>query len=398
MFRSAFEHSDEQNQCQVLTLISRANCTLDDHLLSMHLGQLSAETLECHICDDNGSRNTVPTGSNTGSVVWRDLYTDMIQMESFLNSKRPRIAAMQALRRLAIHCDDPSFLNLETSATGRWCIQSLNSSVRELRIAAGRTLMAFINPSRPIANRASLPDDLFARNRQNAIALLKSISERQQANLTETCIMAWGQIGRFVEEEELNLVLLQLLEYLGSSNSVVSAFAFNELIKLAERRKTQCRRLFEPFWKSLAYVATKDMVRRPQCSRALAELLQLSVDGLLVLIQAHAVPWLVLYKKRDIIQKVAEARQEKEAWQPVMDSTNLAATLSLLLVQATGDIEAFVKSRLADISSHFQNLALADLFQSEPVLVIVELLKQASDGDENRKALVGILFSLYYVY
>lgn len=295
---------------------------------------------------------------------------------------------MQGLRRLALHCDDPGFLNLETSSTGQWCIQSLNSSVRELRIAAGRTLMVFINPSRPTAETRNIPGDLFARNRQNAIALVKSFSEKQQSHLTETCIMAWGQMGRFVEEEELNLVLLQLLEYLGDSNNIVSAFAFNELVKLAERRGTLPRRLFEPFWKSLAYVTTKDMIRRPQRSRAVAELLQMSVNELLLLIQAHALPWLVLDKKKDIIQKVAEARQEKETWQPLMDSTNLAATLSLLLVQDTDDIEAFVKSRLTEISSHFQALPLADLFQSEPVLIIMELLKTASDGDQSRRELV----------
>lgn len=201
--------------------------------------------------------------------------------------------------------------------------------------------------------------------------------------------MAWGQMGRFVEEEELNLVLLQLLEYLGDSNNIVSAFAFNELVKLAERRGVLPRRLFEPFWKSLAYVTTKDMIRRPQRSRAVAELLQVSVNELLLLIQAHALPWLVLDKKKDIIQKVAEARQEKESWQPLMDSTNLAATLSLLLVQDTDDVEAFVKSRLTEISTHFHNLPLADLFQSEPVLIIVELLKTASDGDPSRKELVS---------
>lgn len=298
---------------------------------------------------------------------------------------------MQALRRLVLHCDDPGVLNLETSGLGQWCIQSLNSSVREVRIAAGRTLMAFVAPNPPSRSGRDISPELFGRNRQNVIALLKSISEKHRPHLTETCIMAWGQLGRVVEEDELNLVLIKLLEYLGDSNNIVSAFAFNELVKLAESLGTTPRRLFDPYWRSLAYLATKDMIRRPQCSRALAELLQWSVNELLLHIQTHALPWLVLDKKKDIVQKIAEARQEREVWRPLMDGMNLAATLSLLLVQDTEDLESFVKSRLNGISPHFHAQPLLDLLQSEPVLIVMELLKAAGDADQSRKRLVSDL-------
>ena len=297
---------------------------------------------------------------------------------------------MKALDKIAVHCNDPDYLSLETSAPGQWCIQSLHSSIRELRIAAGRTLMAFVTPisSSRGTDRAFL--EALSKNRQNAIALLKSISEKQQPHLTETNIMAWGQLGRVVIDDELNLVLIQLLEYLGDSNNVVSAFAFNELVKLSEALNTTPRRLFEPYWRSLAYIATKDMIRRPQRSRAVAELLQLTVNELLLLIQTEALPWLVLDKRKDIVQKVAEARQEKETWQIIMDSMNLAATLALLLIQDTDDIESFVKSRLGEISAHLYEQPLVDLLQSEPVLIIMELLKAAGDADQSRKASVSV--------
>lgn len=44
---------------------------------------------------------------------------------------------MLSLRRVIAHTDDPDLYNLETSELGQWCLKSLQSSVRELRIAAG---------------------------------------------------------------------------------------------------------------------------------------------------------------------------------------------------------------------------------------------------------------------
>ncbi|KAG5944560.1 hypothetical protein E4U60_005826 [Claviceps pazoutovae] len=342
------------------------------------------------------------TGANSDSLgnVLRALYEAVeidrdedtgnatIPEDVILEARKTRVAAMVSLKRLIAHCEDPMFLNLETSGPGQWCLQALNSSIRELRIAAGRTLGEFAR-SKTVSAASHELHELTARNRQNTIALLKSSSgqDKDKPHLVETRIMAWGQIGRVVCEEELNLVLIQLVDYLGNNNSIVSAFAFNELLNLAEARNTTPRRLFEPFWKSLAYMATKDMIQRPQRSRAMAELLQISVNELLLLIQTHALPWLVLDKQQDVIQRIAEARQDKDPSNLIMDAPNLASTLSLLLVQDTDNIEEFTKSRLDLVSSHFASVSLLEMFQTEPVVTTLELLKAAVNADETKQAL-----------
>lgn len=302
---------------------------------------------------------------------------------------------MLSLRRLVVHCEDPTFLNLENSGPGQWCLQALNSSLRELRIAAGRTLSEFVRP-KPVGPSWHEFHEIMTRNRQITFALLKSSSgqDNDKPHLVETRIMAWGQIGRVVGEEELNLVLIQLVDYLGNNNSIVSAFAFNELLNLAEARNTTPRRLFEPFWKSLAYMATKDMIQRPQRSRAMAELLQISVNELLLLIQTHALPWLVLDKQQDVIQRIAEARQDNDPINLIMDAPNLASTLALLLVQDTDNIEEFTKSRLDQASPNFLNVSLLEMFQTEPVVTTLELLKAAVNADEVKKSLVSFLQSV----
>ena len=289
---------------------------------------------------------------------------------------------MIALRRIAAHCEDDIFMDLESSAAGQWCLQSLNSSLRELRVAAGRTLTAFMKAH--YTNGAD--GELIDRNRKNLIALLKSTSDQDPSHLIETRVMAWGQIGRVASDSELNLVLIKFFDYLGSSNNIVSSFAFNELLNLADHRNMTPRRLLEPYWRSLAYLATKDMVHRPQRSRALGELLQVSVSDLLLLIQTHALPWLVLDKQQDVIQKITEARKESDAFQTLMEGSNLASTVALLLTQDAYDVEKFAKSRLDSVSPKFQSMNLLQLFQSEPVLIALELLKASANADDGGKA------------
>ena len=294
---------------------------------------------------------------------------------------------MLALRRLIAHCCDADFLNLEASGAGQWCLQSLTSSIRELRIAAGRTLAAFLRAS----HGGWADPDLFERNMTNSIAFLHSVSEKAEPRFVEGYILAWGQLGRVAPDEELNLVLIKLVEYLRTGNTIVSAFAFNEFLLLAEDRKTTLHELLEPYWGSLAYLTTKDMVTRPQTIGRVAELLQISVNDLLLLVQSHALPWLVLHRKKEVIQKIAEARQERESYLPFMDNANLAPTLALLLMQDSEDIEELAKSRLDEVSSYFHSASISFLVQAEPVLLTMELLKAASDNNASNQSLVSTI-------
>lgn len=252
--------------------------------------------------------------------------------------------------------------------------------------------MAFLLHPEPSRKDATM-ETLIRKNRQNAIPLLKSLSEKQQPQLTETCIMVWGQLGRIADEEELNLVLAQLLEYLGDSSNIFSAFAFNELTTLAGSKGISPRRLLDPYWRNLAYVTTKEMVNRPQRSRAVAELLQISVNELLLLIQTYALPWLVLDKRQDVILKITEARRKidplnNDPWDTIIYNQNLATIIPLLLIQDVEDGAGFAKSRLDATSSKFEETTLVDLIRTEPVLISMEFLKAAGDADPSRKSLV----------
>lgn len=292
--------------------------------------------------------------------------------------------AMVALRRMARHSTGNEFWDIEKSGPGQWCLQSLQSHIRELRIAAGRALSVFIaEPATP-----EFDSEVLQRNRSNVLKFLRSLSEKESAHLYETSIMAWGQVGRAMSVDGLNLVVIKLVEYLGHRNMIVSAFAFNEILNLAEFRGESSAQLFQPFWRSLAFAVVKDLVSNPQTARMVADLMQTSVSSLLLMLQKDALPWLVLHKKRDVIQKIAEARGETDTWQPCLDASNLPSILALLLIQDQPDIVEYAMSALTHISAHVAGTELVLLLRTDPLAIALELLKAGADATEDRRSRV----------
>ncbi|KAJ9155587.1 Protein kinase rad3 [Pleurostoma richardsiae] len=387
-FLDAFAQMDDADRCLAIDLLAYLPCAADDTLaFSSQTIESKRVQLHCSFCSRLESSETQPVcrelSAKHAAVA---ILKKLIRLPNFLESRRPRVVAMVALRRFIQHTKDPELYDLETSVMGQWCLQSLQSSLRELRIAAGRTLVLFLETPRWVSTAAD--KEIVRRNRANALGILKSLSDKDVTHLYETCLMAWGQAGRVVPDEELNLVLVKMLEFLGHRNMIVSAVAFNEILNLARFRRTTPRRLLEPFWRSLAFSAVKDVVSRPQTTIAIAELLQITLNEFLLLIQTHALPWLVLTKKREVVQKIAEARGEKEPWQTCLDNANFGSILALLMIQDVPDVENFAIGLLRHISSHFDGTSLIEYLRADPVPTALELLKASGEAIESRKPLV----------
>ncbi|TDZ15040.1 Protein kinase rad3 [Colletotrichum orbiculare MAFF 240422] len=318
---AAYPGLTEENQCLLFDLLSRNCCVVDQTTQqNTHLGNKEGQW-SCTVCDQMGRafEGAGPVEHASKRVTQR-IFARLIHLDTFQQTKRPRIIAMMALRRIISHSTDAQILDLETSPVGQWCLQSVHSSLRELRIASGRTLTMFLMAS----NSGVTEANLLTRNRKNALSFLKTALEKNTVAFHETGVLAWSRIGRVVNGDELNLVLHQLLEYLGSSNSLVSSCAFSEILNLSAARK-------------------------------------------------------------DVIQKIAEARGDEDNWAPIMDASNAGGIFALLLVQDVPDMERFVISRLTEFSSHFEAWGLADLIRSDVVNIVLELLKAAGDADVAHK-------------
>lgn len=122
----------------------------------------------------------------------------------------------------------------------------------------------------------------------------------------------------------------------------------------------------------------------------------MNVSEFLVLTQVHTVPYFVLTKKHDILQKIAEA-----CHQSIMglcrEHNNLAAILSSLMIQATTDTETLVMSLLNAVSAEFENVDCTELLRSEPQATAAELLKLGVDNDRDAMAKVWSFKSIGYV-
>jgi len=136
--RDCYAKLSEEDQCHAFNLIGLLACAGAGTLGNKHNPSVRAKTGICSFCD-------------AGSEVWLDksIWDGKPSEEIFLTtlkllegnhvqiSARPRVAAMIALRRLIRHTENVSYLDLGSSYLGQWCLQSLRSSQRELRISAG---------------------------------------------------------------------------------------------------------------------------------------------------------------------------------------------------------------------------------------------------------------------
>ncbi|KAK8008761.1 Protein kinase rad3 [Apiospora marii] len=384
----AFPRLQDTDRVSLIHLLGYMCCAADNTLQPSSTPGHCPSELTCLFCQTSAGEKRVPQSCDKGvKATVLSVFNSLVALPSFNQSREPRVTAMVALRRLAKHSDEAFFLDADTSASVLWCLKSLNSSSRELRIATGRTLPALLaGDSLPEAQRHVAQKTLGP-----AITVLCQISD---PHLTETCMMAWSQLGRVVSDDNLGLVLHKLVEYLGSAGTITSASAFNEIISLARFKRASTRQLFEPYWKSLAYSALKELASQPRTASLLADMLEMNVAQFVMITQKYALPYLVSAGKRDVIQKIADLRKESHSWQPCLDVDNVGPILAFLLVRDTENIPENAMNSLREISSHFDELAFTDLLKIEPVMTSLELLKAAGDADEPRKTHIRSAFTL----
>jgi serine/threonine-protein kinase ATR len=153
---------------------------------------------------------------------------------------------------------------------------------------------------------------------------------------------------------------------------------------IAETLSHSPQTLFKPFYRSIAVAVIQELTTKPQKIQQLTEFLGMSVSHFLVLTQKDTVPFLVLTKKKDLLQRVASARSARTSMQEVcfQPPANLAAVLSTLLFQTSSDVEGNAVKCIAEIAPGFKSSDLGSLVRSNPVSIACEMLKTGGDEDE----------------
>ncbi|KAL4956177.1 hypothetical protein BDW69DRAFT_181790 [Aspergillus filifer] len=384
IFKSFFALA-EQEKYGILEGLAQLPCAIAGSLTMTSIGYSAGHAL-CYTCDEEHYNQINPATQ----VEETD---QLCQILAFIVPKISRastfrIAAMAALKRILMHSSSLTHLQLSDSTFGDFLLSSLRSSVRELRVLAGQSVVCFV--------RESLAHDSRRRNFVVILDWLRSLSEKEESALHETCIMSLCRLARFSNDEEMNIIIIRLIEYLGHPNSFICGVAYTELSKLAQKLAVKPAVLFRPFWRTLSVIVAKNLQSRPYMAEQLCDLLGMTVDDFLRLTEVHVLPHLVLSRKREVIARIGGTHQDaKTPFDICSEKDNLAAILAFLLRQPSADPQKVIMSTLADVDPAFGDRTLAELVRIEPILIACDLLKGLGDtGEENGARFQHALFIL----
>jgi serine/threonine-protein kinase ATR len=380
---------DEQNerlQVEVMTAFAKVACAGSRCLKPNQLSSQSIQAFSCMLCDTNAYHKreaAIYWDRQDDSEHWKDVIAAMLEITkeaAFQASSQARILMAVAIGRVYNHISDVAYLALGMCELGQWLLASMSRSLRELKLAATSSLMVFL--------RDDIPRNTRDKNRRSTIEFLDALASRDILSDQETLIMAYGGTAKVCGELELPIILHHLIEYLGHSNALVCGMAYCELESIAKAFSMDTTQLLSPYWKVIGFSVIKDIVNKPQKAQQLADLTEQSVRQLLVQTQGDTLPHLVLSKRRDIIEKIAQARKASVIDVLTHPRANLAKILALLLSQPVADIEMNAMDTLAAIEPAIRdgsNNKLEAWVALDITGVAIEILMLAADQEGARK-------------
>ena len=151
--------------------------------------------------------------------------------------------------------------------------------------------------------------------------------------------------------------------------------------------------LFTPFWDSIAPIVVKDLDSKPQVAQRMCEVLDLDMASFLIMTERYTIPYLVLTKKRNILQQIAKAHgPEDTIWSLLLSHGNLTATLAYLLLQPSSDVESMVMALLREALQETQEFNFLEMITSNSIALTVELLRIAGEREGSTRTRVIISF------
>ncbi|KAL4915148.1 hypothetical protein BDW62DRAFT_203876 [Aspergillus aurantiobrunneus] len=366
----------EQEKLIFLDYLGRLPCAIAGTLTMAIQGDTLGKQF-CHTCDEEHHNHTKSNGQANEC-------DELCLILEFIVSKIPRpstirVAAMVTLKRILMHTSGFMHLQLSNSIFGDFLLSSLRSSVRDLRVVAGHSAICFV--------RKDLEHETRRGNFVIILDWLRSLSEKQETPLHETCIMSLCRLARFSNVEEMNIILLRLIEYLGHPNPFTCGVVYTELSKLAQQLAVTPAALFRPFWRTLSVTVAKNLQSRPYMAEQLCDLLGMTVDDFLRLTEVYVLPHLVLSRKKEVIARIGGTYQDaKTPFDICSEKDNLAAILAFLLCQSSSDPQKMIMSTLSAVDPAFDGRTLAELVRIEPILIACDLLKGLGDTGEEKGA------------
>lgn len=137
--RNSFESLPEPHKSEILKLMGKFSCAVTKNLVQKPSEIGTRETVFCHACDGEHLQPELLPERET--LQFEELWSIFnFILPKLTRTPGPRIAAMVALKRILMHSPGSNQMHLSSSTAGEFCLHSLRSSVRELRVATGYDL------------------------------------------------------------------------------------------------------------------------------------------------------------------------------------------------------------------------------------------------------------------
>ncbi|KAK9360773.1 hypothetical protein V1504DRAFT_453911 [Lipomyces starkeyi] len=293
--------------------------------------------------------------------------------EPVSRSERLGPILLLSLRRILSHFQ-PS--PTHDAVLRRWCYAMLQSrGSRESRIAASRVLALLVLDA---DTNATLEDQTTTKYQVfNMVAQLHEMSTTEKY-LSEAAIMAWSEMAKISEGDELTYMVMKLMTYLDSDNSFDVSLAFHELRSLAALKRLSSWQFMAPFWSTVSVYIVKDFTPTSPFMRTFADLLEVSIDTFLTRTQEYTIPYLVQWRRKAVVQYIADIERKS-----IFDicTKNMYAILGVLLTRDVKDPIREAISCLVEMSENFARLSIPNLIRSDLIIVSVEVLKVYSKTD-----------------
>jgi serine/threonine-protein kinase ATR len=130
----------EKDRSQVIQYLAMIPCAANGSLVISRDQGGAIHYSKCYLCDGIPLPESISLDDNGCRHISQDiisLLSRLVNSQVFQASRRPRVLGMVAVKRFTVHFNDPNFVDLEVSPLAQWCLTSLHSSIRELRILAG---------------------------------------------------------------------------------------------------------------------------------------------------------------------------------------------------------------------------------------------------------------------
>ncbi|CAK7202518.1 serine/threonine-protein kinase M1 [Sporothrix eucalyptigena] len=318
------ELQDERSICSALQFLSQTMCAID-HTAVLSEPDDSNAPIICKPCKAFDTTYTPPRRKErerADATCVYQLFTSLVEKHVPKSGPLPA-RALILLRRIALHANTDEILDYEQSELCRWCSAQLYSPDKAVRDQAAKSISVFVR------DRSDAYNPVMVKNRRRFYRGLDVMLDSSDCIAQETSALTWMYMGMAVAENQLEPMLCGLLRHIGSKHMPVWNMAISEIRYLAKHFGRTPSDIFEPFWRTTAYLIVKHISDRPEVAAAVAKLFGTTVPKLTLRLQSQAIPELLFRKQSDVIRKIAEYRGEgDEMWLTIMDKTNLMSILA----------------------------------------------------------------------